>query len=301
VNGIIPVLSVVGRTLAEMWENSVIELWENGCRIRTEYDAKDAVGNYVHPASVDCTMMMSCPTPDAEPALHRCFPGGLGDLEEYRLEVTEGLKDHWLREPDPTGTKWKYTYHDRLRNYPVHDKLDGAAVYGPFDQLKDMAEKLAKSPHSRRVQGVTWIVGEDAFISDPPCLQSVWARVLPDENDVWHLNLNVRFRSRDAYEAAFMNVWGFAGKQGLQGQLARMISEIAGREVRCGHYCDVSDSYHIYGSVQDKFKREFLIGLERPEADRRWSREDMQEVFDEGAAAARAKVAKRAAEMDAKG
>ena len=35
--------------------------------------------------------------PLAEPMLHRDFPGGLEDLQEYVLEVLDGIKDHCIR------------------------------------------------------------------------------------------------------------------------------------------------------------------------------------------------------------
>ena len=51
-NGNIPVLLVEGRTLPEVWERSVIEVWEKGIAIKTEYDKAG------DPPSKDCTMVM---------------------------------------------------------------------------------------------------------------------------------------------------------------------------------------------------------------------------------------------------
>lgn len=237
--GVIPCMAVKGSSLAIMWENSLLELWKLGCKIKTQYDSpKD-------PPSLDCTMIMHCENPDNEPAIHRCFPGGLKDLEIYRLEVIKGIKDYYLYEPDPEGTKWKYTYHDRLTNY------------NGVDQIDLIAHQLARSPYSRRIQAITWKVGEDNNLDDPPCLQSIWCRIL-EINDVLYLNMNVRFRSRDAYKAAFMNIWAFAGSQGLQGFIANKVSCLTGKEVRCGNYVDHSDSYHIYGKNLAEFETEFL-------------------------------------------
>ena len=117
-SGVIPVLSVVGDGIAEMWEKSLLELWDKGCRIRTEYDQKDKDGNWLYPPSVDSTFMMTALNPSSEPAIHRAFPGGLEDLEEYRQEVVDGIKDHWCRSgQEMDGTKWEYTYHERLTKY----------------------------------------------------------------------------------------------------------------------------------------------------------------------------------------
>jgi thymidylate synthase len=65
--------------------------------------------------------------------------------------------------------------------------------------------------------------------------------------------MNVRFRSRDALDAAFMNMFAFIR---LQKHIADRVSELSGREVRLGRYTDISDSYHIYGS-----RHEFFAGF----------------------------------------
>ena len=271
IKGAIPVLAVQGGCLAAAWERSMMELWQWGCAIRTEYDPKDEAGNYQFPPSRDSTMMVTVLDPMAEPFYHRAFPGGLEDLQEYIMEVTLGIKDHWMKQPDPNGTKWKYTYHDRLTRYTLPDFCELDPDFG-FNQIADIAEKLAKSPHSRRVQGITWKVWEDNSIDDPPCLQSVWCRVWVDpETGEWWLCMNVRFRSRDAYDAAFMNMVAMIA---LMQKIAVEIGRIAGREVKLGRYCDLSDSYHIYGTRLRHFEDNFLkLTRERDWEERTWTRE----------------------------
>ncbi len=44
---------------------------------------------------------------------------------------------------------------------------------------------------------------------DPPCLQSIWYRILEDDAGTGWLNTNIRFRSHDAWGANFMNMFGF--------------------------------------------------------------------------------------------
>lgn len=277
--GSIPVLAVTGHSLAEAWESSLLSLWVYGCSIRTQYDQKDANGEWLHPPSVDCTMMMTVVDPSSEPSIHRAFPGGLADLEEYRQEVVDGIKDHWVRsDEDVDGTKWEYTYHERLANYRSVDNL-GRKPFNDVDQLETMVQQLAKSPISRRCNAVTWQPWKDNDCDDPPCLQSIWCRILPDKDDVWHLNMNVRFRSRDAYDAAFMNMWAFVA---LQESLAKRVSERAEREVKLGHYCDLSDSYHIYGRRQEHFENGFLkLVKTRIFKDRTWTREFAESFFEE--------------------
>ncbi len=265
-DGVIPVLNARGRSVAQAWENSMVELWKRGREIRTEYDRKDKDGNFIDPPSRDCTMMVVVEDPAAEPRFHRCFPGGPAELQEYRMEVLDGIHDHWMDEPDPTGTKWSYTYHDRLTKYQGGCEWEDTGgtmqsrlvMLPPIDQIRKMIEHLARSPYTRRCQAVTWQAWDDMDANDPPCLQSIWCRILFDADGEWWLNMNVRFRSRDSYLAAFMNMDALVH---LMQYIADEVGKIAGRKVRLGHYCDLSDSYHIYGKDQAKFEREFLNNL----------------------------------------
>ena len=95
--GNIPVISARGKCLSEAWENALVALYFYGCNIRTQYDKKDDAGNFLDPASKDCSMRMIIEDPLAEPMIHKSFPGGPDDLEEYRQEVVEGVKNHWVR------------------------------------------------------------------------------------------------------------------------------------------------------------------------------------------------------------
>jgi thymidylate synthase len=65
------------------------------------------------------------------------------------------------------------------------------------------------------------------------------------------LNLNTHWRSRDAFKAAFMNIFALTD---LMKSIADRISEKTQKEVKVGRYADIADSYHIYGSYFDQFK-----------------------------------------------
>ena len=287
--GSIPVLTARGKSLAETWESSLLELSKNGAEVRTEYDAKDSDGKFTEPPSLDATMTMVVEDPSSEPLIHRAFPGGLEDLEEYRQEVLDGIKDHWVRDPDdPSDNRWEYTYHERLTAYRV------PGLEKRINQLDQVVEKLSEAPYSRRAQAVTWQPWIDPTCDDPACLQSMWFRVLPDAEDVWHLNMNVRFRSRDAFDAAYMNCFAFIH---LMERMAREIGGKAGREVKLGRYVDMSDSYHIYGKRRRAFEEGFLKLVEtRSFEDRTWTREFAQTFFEEARPAIAEKVAKKDAE-----
>ncbi|MBN1153662.1 hypothetical protein JXB12_01935 [candidate division KSB1 bacterium] len=243
--GNIPVMMVEGNCLAEAWENSLIRLHEEGCDVKTEYDKTD------DPPSKDATMIIVVHNPLAEPMIHKDFPGGLEDLQEYVMEVLDGIKDHCIRTSEE-DTRWEYTYHQRLFDYQIPG-WDHA-----FDQIEMIAQKLAKTPHTRRSQAITWKVWEDNDCYDPACLQSIWCRLLRGENDLWYLNTNIRFRSNDAYKAAFMNMFAFIQ---LQKKIAARIQELSGLTIELGRYMHQADSYHIYGSYFREFEERFLRAL----------------------------------------
>ncbi|MEA3485817.1 MAG: thymidylate synthase, partial [Candidatus Aerophobetes bacterium] len=180
-----PIVKVVGKTLPEAWEKSVVRCWEEGVEIKTEYDRPG------DPPSKDCTMIMEVNHPLKEPRLHRAFPAGLADLEVYRQEVILGVHDDWI---NPEEGKWEYTYHERLFNY----KVEGRSI----DQIDYVVRKLSETPYSRRGQTITWKPWLDPNSNDPPCLQRLFFRIFED-----NLQLNVHFRSNDAFKAAFMNMF----------------------------------------------------------------------------------------------
>jgi thymidylate synthase len=248
-NGNIPVLTVEGEGLAEAWEKSLIAVYEQGCDIKTEYDKPD------DPPSKDSSMTIIIHNPLAEPMIHKDIPGGLDDLQEYVMEVTQGIKDHWTRQAPQSSqdTRWEYTYHQRLFAYTV------PGTQAIYDQIQLLCERLARTPHTRRAQAITWKVWEDNFCYDPACLQSIWCRMLPDAAGDWYLNMNIRFRSNDAYKAAFMNMFAFVHLQQL---VAGRIASLSGKTVRLGRYVHQADSYHIYGSYLREFKDRFLQALQ---------------------------------------
>jgi thymidylate synthase len=241
--GHIPVLFVSGQTLPESWEKAMLGVWDGGAEVRTEYDAESDL------PSLDATVTVEVRKPFAEPRLHKNMPCGPKELEVYRQEVLNGIHDHWI---DPQEGKWTYTYHQRLFAYQARRDLQNPDEEVPFDavnQIELLVEKLADAPHSRRAQGITWIPHCDPSTDDPPCLQRVWGRLLPAEEEGWVFNFNTHWRSRDLLLAWFMNVFAITD---MQRWIAEQIAERIGEPVRCGRYVDVSDSLHIYGRCRDE-------------------------------------------------
>ena len=277
-NGI-PVLHVEADCIARAWEESLIALNRDGCDVKTQYDKPD------DPPSKDATMVITILEPLSEPMIHKDFPGGPQDLQEYVMEVCEGIKDHLVRDrTNPEDQRWEYTYHQRLFAYEV-------PTLAGINQIELLCRKLAEAPHTRRAQAITWKVWEDNDCYDPACLQSVWCRITEEAGEQ-ALSMNVRFRSNDAYKAAFMNIFALVE---LQRQIAQRVTELSGKTVKVGRYCHTADSYHLYGSYFKEFSDRFLRSLERRNFEQRTMRyADLREMMEEARPAILEKVRRMA-------
>ncbi len=239
----IPVITVSANSLAESYEAALVALYNGGTRFKTQYDKPG------DPLSLDCTLNLTINEPESDPMVHMAFPGGIEELKEYVLEL-KGFKDHWVKNMnDENDTHWEYTYHGRLKNYGVWKELvDGvSSEVGPFkvDQIESVIDKLCKQPFTRQAQMITWMPNLDTDCYDPPCLQSLWYRILEDDEGVYWLNCNIRFRSNDAWGASFMNMFGFI--QFNKEVIAAEIEKRTGKTVKLGRLNWQADSYHIYG------------------------------------------------------
>lgn len=265
-SGDIPVLTVTGRTLPEAWEKSVLAVWEQGLAIHTEYDREG------DPPSRDATMVMVVEEPFAEPRIHRAFPAGLEELEVYRLEVVDGVHDHWI---DPAAGKWTYTYHKRLFDY----EIEGQHI----DQMAYIVDRLSGSTITRRAQAITWNPALDPPTDDPPCLQRLWFRLVEKAPGAgaFTLNFNTHWRSRDAYKAAFMNIFALTD---LMRVIGERISKKIGAPVEPGRYVDISDSYHINGSYFSEFEGFLKLVAKRPFDQRTWHSSYAEPMFEAGRA-----------------
>ncbi len=250
----LPVVHVVADNLPAAWEQAVVQTWEHGASIPTQYDQPD------DPPSRDATAVIVVRKPLDDPRIHRALPGGLEDLEVYRQEVIEGIHDHWI---DPAAGKWQYTYHQRLCAYSV------PGLQEPIDQIAYIVEAL---------------VWEDAGFEHPACLQRLWFRLFGDE-----LVLNAHMRSNDAFKAAFMNMYVFTE---LQRVVAERLSDCLGRTIRAGQYTHIADSFHIYGSYFREFKG-FLETLQKRTFQQRvYNMADVEPILQEARANIAAKLAR---------
>lgn len=265
----IPVLFVQERSLALAYEKALVELYRNGCRVSTQYDKPG------DPTSIDSTMNITVLEPWSDPMIHKAFPGGIDELREYVMEL-QGAKDHWVKNiNDSNDTRWEYTYHGRFARYGTwKDKHDGKSCEaGGFivDQIETVIGKLCAQPFTRQAQMITWMPNLDNSCFDPPCLQSLWYRILEEEGVYW-LNCNIRIRSNDAWGANFMNMFGLTHFSRYL--IADKVAERTGKRVELGRMNWHSDSWHIYGKNIEEVKRRFLDRLGMPFEDRTFNFHD---------------------------
>lgn len=285
----IPVLNVTGDTLAEAYEKALVELYNNGMRFKTQYDKPD------DPMSIDATMNITILEPFGEPMIHRAFPGGIDNLREYVMELS-GAKDHWVKNiNDPNDTRWEYTYHGRLAEYGAWKELiDGESKQAGFftiNQIDVVIDKLIKQPYTRQAQMITWMPNLDVECFDPPCLQSIWYRIIEDEDGTWWLNCNVRFRSNDAWGASFMNMFGFI--QFSKNIIAAGIAQKTGRKVELGRMNWQADSYHIYGKDIENAKQLLFDRIDKINFEDRifnFSDDFIQEMYNDAEVVVKAKI-----------
>lgn len=255
----IPVLTVKEESLARAYEKALMALYKDGCRFKTQYDKPG------DPQSIDATMNITILNPLSDPMIHKAFPGGIEDLREYVMEL-QGAKDHWVKNMnDPSDTRWEYTYHGRLATYGSWKELKNgkSALSGlmNIDQIEKVIDRLSKQPFTRQAQMITWMPNLDFDCYDPPCLQSIWYRILEDEKGVYWLNCNIRFRSNDAWGANFMNMFGFI--QFNSEIVAKEISRRTGKKVNLARMNWHADSYHIYGKDIESAKQMLFDRIEK--------------------------------------
>jgi len=262
----IPVLHVSESSLAKAYEAALVKLYNEGTRFKTQYDKPG------DPLSLDCTMNITVLDPESDPMIHHGFPGGIDDLKEYVLEL-KGFKDHWVKNMnDDKDTRWEYTYHGRLAAYGSWKELSenpkkSNEVGFKIDQIENVIQKLVDQPFTRQAQMITWMPNMDLKVYDPPCLQSLWYRILEDKEGVQWLNCNIRFRSNDAWGASFMNMFGFI--QFNKEIIAAEVEKRSGKPVKLGRLNWQADSYHIYGKDIEQAKGRLFDRIEDMEFENR--------------------------------
>ena len=160
-----------------------------------------------------------------EPMISKCFIGGPEELQQYVMEMLDGILDFEI-----DRGKWEYTYHDRMVRYPGND---GYLI----DQISFVENELRRNPSSRRA--VIMIRSKDDIGSpDCACMQHIQYFVRDNQ-----LHCKVLFRSNDGPKASFMNMFALI-------MLQKRIADNLGLEV--GTYTHRANSYHCYEKDFDK-------------------------------------------------
>jgi len=233
--------------------------------------------------------MMHIEDPFGKPEFHKQYLGGWLGFGDYQAEI-EGIKNHWMINPEKViemmknnkfdeiknDTRWKYTYHQRLYEYPF---LDIEAKPRTINQIESLINKLEREPLSKSAQAITWdprwdhndgimknkiplwkkilgkITGKKPIAKDvkwndydSPCLQRFWFRLVPF-GDGYKLNVNGHWRSRDHLKAVPQNIYGVT--EGMFEPVRKELQNALGVPVERGRYVDINDSLHFYGHYLD--------------------------------------------------
>ena len=153
------------------------------------------------------TMRVSHPL--EEPMISRCFIGGAKELQQYVMEMLDGILDFEVEQGN-----WTYTYHQRMG-----------------EQVQFVIDELRRNPSSRRAV-ISIRTPDDIGSDDPACLQHLQYFIRHDK-----LDCVVLFRSNDACKATFMNAFALI-------MLQKRIADALGVEI--GQYVHRANSFHCY-------------------------------------------------------
>ena len=173
----------------------------------------------------EASMTFIAEEPLAEPMVSKLYIGGFRELQQYIMEIMDGILDFKI------GEGWDYTYHDRMVRFPLLP--DGKTEAAPtFDQVAFVIRELERQPDSRRAVISIRDNNVDPFSTDPACLQHIQYFIRGGQ-----LHCKVLMRSNDAPKASFMNAFAFIMLQ----------KSIAGElHVGVGSYTHKANSYHAY-------------------------------------------------------
>ncbi len=268
IEGEISTIHIVRKTLPEIWEATTMALMGIGQMVHTEdYDPKDKNGEYISFPSMEATTMMHIKEPFSEPRFHKHYLGGWMGFGDYIAEI-EGVKDHLVFSPRLVAElikkgkfgkvkgdeTWKYSYSQRIRNYPYLD-IEGNPK--TINQLNSIIKKLAREPLSKSAQCTTWDPRWDHNDGQmdvkwnhyhSPCMQRLWFRLIPSE-DGFKLNLNSHWRSRDHLKGVPQNTYAIL--EAIYEPIRLNLQESLEKPIERGRYVDISDSLHLYGHYFD--------------------------------------------------
>ena len=193
--------NVRGNNLPEAYHEALIALKNYG----EVSDCKDW-----NTEQLELSMTMEVENPLEEPMISKCFIGGPSELQQYLMEMLDGILDFEVEKGN-----WVYTYHQRYA-----------------DQYQFIIDELRRNPSSRRAVMMIWDKTKDDYSDEPPCFNH--AQFFIRDNK---LHMKVLFRSNDACKATFMNAFALIMLQ------KRIANELG---VKVGTYTHRANSFHCY-------------------------------------------------------
>lgn len=159
----------------------------------------------------ELSMTVCIERPTKEPRVSRLIIGGHYEMQQYVLEILDGILDFEIGKPD----MWEYTYHDRY-----------------IKQLPFILGELRRNPLTRRAIINIRDFEVDSKNADPACMQSMQFFIREGA-----LHMKVLFRSNDLPEAFFFNAFALIK---LQEKIAAELG------VSVGSYTHRANSMHCY-------------------------------------------------------
>lgn len=212
---------VCASSLPEAYHNALCMLGDLGeivpCPDWDQTNGKDGT-------QLELSMTMIVTDPLKEPMISRLFPGGQRELQQYVMEMLDGILDF-----EVDAGKWWYTYHKRMTKYECGDPAD---LGSEEDQIEFVIKELKRNPYSRRAVIDIRDNCYDMFDDSPACLQHIQYFIRDG-----HLDCKVLFRSNDACKATFMNAFALI-------MLQKRIAGALGVEM--GTYTHRANSFHCY-------------------------------------------------------
>lgn len=206
-------IMVRGTTLPEAYHNALWQLYFDGEFVPCpDYNTNQK----------EVSMTMIVEEPFKEPMISKLFIGGYKELQQYVMEMRDGILDFEVDKGN-----WKYTYHNRIASYGSKRSF----VCG-LNQFDFIIEELQRNPDSRRAVIDIRDNWDDMYSDDPACLQHIQFFIRDNK-----LHMKVLFRSNDACKATFMNAFALI-------MIQKMIADALGVEV--GTYIHRANSFHCY-------------------------------------------------------
>jgi thymidylate synthase len=211
---------VEGKTLPETYHKALSVLYYHGKITECpDYNQKQK----------ECSMTMFVENPIAEPMISKLFIGGHADLQQYKMEVLDGILNFRI------GRGWDYTYNSRIS-----------------EQLPFIYKELTRNPYSRRavIDVRDWKHDTKERNTSPACLQNMNFFIRDGK-----LHMKILMRSNDASEATFMNAFAFI-------MLQKRIADTLGYPI--GSYTHRANSFHCY-EKDFKLLEHYIKGIESKE------------------------------------